>query len=55
VHALFVIANPMPIKYAMNISGFNVGNPRPPLYEPDEKTAALIRETLKDYRIDLPV
>ena len=55
VHALFVIANPMPIKYAMNISGFEVGKPRPPLDEPDEKTAALVRQTLKDYQIDLPV
>jgi len=55
VHALFVIANPMPVKYAMNIAGFNVGKPRPPLYEPDDKTAALIRETLKGYKIDLPV
>jgi len=53
--ALFVIANPMPIKYAMNYAGFRVGSPRPPLYEPDEKTAALIRETLKNYTIDLPV
>jgi len=26
-----------------------------PLTEPDEKTAALIRETLKNYTIDLPV
>jgi len=26
-----------------------------PLVEPDEKSAALIRETLKNYKIDLPV
>lgn len=55
INALFVIANPMPIKYAMNHAGFRVGKPRPPLYEADEKTAALIRETLKDYKIDLPL
>ncbi|HEX79351.1 MAG TPA: 4-hydroxy-tetrahydrodipicolinate synthase [Dehalococcoidia bacterium] len=55
INALFVIANPIPIKYAMNHAGFHVGKPRPPLYEPDEKTAALIRETLKDYKIDLPI
>ena len=55
INALFVIANPIPIKYAMNHIGFKVGSTRPPLYEPDEKTASLIRETLKNYKIDLPV
>jgi 4-hydroxy-tetrahydrodipicolinate synthase len=55
IKALFVIANPMPVKYAMNHVGFRVGSPRPPLYEPDEETAILIRKTLKNYEIDLPV
>ncbi len=55
VNALFVVANPIPVKYALNHVGFRVGKPRLPLTEPDEKTAALIRETLKDYKIDLPV
>ncbi|MBI4286221.1 MAG: 4-hydroxy-tetrahydrodipicolinate synthase [Chloroflexi bacterium] len=54
VNTLFVIANPMPVKYAVNQVGFNVGKPRLPLTEPDEKSAALIRETLKKYQIDLP-
>jgi 4-hydroxy-tetrahydrodipicolinate synthase len=52
---LFVIANPMPVKYALNQVGFRAGKPRLPLIEPDEKTAALIMETVKKYRIDLPV
>jgi 4-hydroxy-tetrahydrodipicolinate synthase len=55
INALFVIANPMPVKYALNYIGFRVGKPRPPLYEADEKTAVLIRETLKNYKIDLPI
>ena len=55
IKTLFVVSNPIPIKYALNHIGFEVGKPRPPLYEPDEKTAALIRETLKNYKIDLPV
>jgi 4-hydroxy-tetrahydrodipicolinate synthase len=55
VNALFVVSNPTPVKYAVNQVGFNVGKPRLPLIEPDEKTAALIRDTMKDYRIDLPV
>ena len=53
VNALFVVSNPIPVKYAVNHAGFNVGKPRLPLIEPDEKTAALIRDTMKDYRIDL--
>ncbi|MBI2852322.1 MAG: 4-hydroxy-tetrahydrodipicolinate synthase [Chloroflexi bacterium] len=52
---LFIVANPVPVKYALNHAGFNVGKPRMPLVEPDEKTAARIRETLKQYKIDLPV
>jgi len=55
VNALFVVSNPIPVKYALNQVGFRVGNPRLPLTEPDEKSAALIKDTLKNYRIDLPV
>ncbi len=55
VNALFIISNPIPVKYAVNQVGFRVGKPRLPLTEPDEKTAAIIRDTLKDYTIDLPV
>ena len=55
VNALFIVGNPMPVKYALNYIGFNVGKPRLPLTEPDEKTAAIIRDTLKNYHIDLPV
>jgi 4-hydroxy-tetrahydrodipicolinate synthase len=52
---LFVVANPIPVKYALNQVGFRVGKPRPPLYEPDEKTAAQIMDMVKKYRIDLPL
>ncbi len=55
VNALFIISNPIPVKYAVNHVGFNVGKPRLPLTEPDEKTAAFIKATLKNYKIDLPV
>ncbi len=55
VNAMFIISNPMPIKYAVNQVGFRVGKPRLPLIEPDEKTAAIIKDTLKSYKIDLPV
>jgi 4-hydroxy-tetrahydrodipicolinate synthase len=55
INALFIVSNPIPVKYAVNYVGFNVGKPRLPLTEPDEKTAAFIKATLKNYKIDLPV
>jgi len=55
INALFIVSNPIPVKYAVNYVGFNVGRPRLPLTEPDEKTAAFIKDTLKNFKIDLPV
>jgi 4-hydroxy-tetrahydrodipicolinate synthase len=55
VNALFKKPNPCPIKYAMNYLGFRVGNPRLPLVPVDEKTADLIKNTLKNYTIDLKI
>ena len=55
INALFIASNPVPVKYALNHIGFNVGRPRLPLTEPDEKSAAFIRDTLKNYHIDLPI
>jgi len=52
---LFIISNPMPLKYALNVVGFNAGRPRLPLIEPDEESAAQIEAVLKNYQIDLPV
>lgn len=53
--AMFIVSNPSPVKYALNHIGFRVGSLRPPLLPPDEKSAAHIRATLADYRIDLPL
>lgn len=55
VNALFVVSNPVPLKYALNKVGFSVGKPRLPLTEPDEKTAAVIDDALKNTHIDLPL
>lgn len=55
VNSLFILSNPVPLKYALNQIGFRVGKPRLPLVEPDEKSAATIMETLKKFKIDLPV
>ena len=55
ISALFLIANPIPLKYAMNHLGFRVGGTRLPLCEPDDKTAGTIVTALKGYKIDLPI
>jgi 4-hydroxy-tetrahydrodipicolinate synthase len=55
VNAMFVVANPCPVKYALNQVGFRVGKPRLPLVEPDPKSAQTIKDTLKSYKIDLPL
>jgi 4-hydroxy-tetrahydrodipicolinate synthase len=53
--ACFVVSNPVPLKYLLNYIGFAVGDPRPPLIPPDEKTSTFLREAMKGYRIDLPL
>jgi 4-hydroxy-tetrahydrodipicolinate synthase len=55
VNVLFIVPNPVPVKWALNYVGFPVGKPRLPLVEPDEKSADLIKATLKNYKIDLPI
>jgi len=55
VDALFIISNPIPIKHALNYVGFSVGKPRLPLTDADSKTKAIIEQTLKNYKIDLPI
>jgi len=55
VNALFLVSNPVPLKYALNRAGFAVGIPRLPLTPPDEKTAAAIDAALKGFKVDLPV
>ena len=55
VNALFVIGNPMPVKYALNYLGFPVGRPRLPLTEPDEKARVLIDNALKNCKVDLQI
>ena len=55
VKALFLVGSPSPLKFALNQIGFNVGQPRLPLVEPDEDVAEKIRAELARHRIDLPV
>ena len=55
IKALFIVTNPVPVKYALNYLGFPVGKPRLPLIDPDEKSAEIVRAALKNYKIDLPL
>jgi 4-hydroxy-tetrahydrodipicolinate synthase len=48
--ALFLVSNPIPIKYALNYLGYKVGAPRLPLTPPDAPTAACIKAVIKRYR-----
>lgn len=53
--ALFVISNPIPIKFALNHLGFYVGSPRLPLIEADENTRAVVIKALSNCTVDLPI
>jgi len=55
IDRLFILSNPVPVKYAMNQIGFNVGPTRLPLVAPDDKSAALIMEAVNAAKIDIKV
>ncbi|WP_313346058.1 4-hydroxy-tetrahydrodipicolinate synthase [Sedimentibacter sp.] len=44
--ALFVTTNPIPVKYALNSMGFNVGGYRLPLTEPTSEVKRIVNESL---------
>lgn len=52
---MFVVSNPIPVKYSVNYVGFPVGNPRLPLTPPDAKAVAAIEAEVRKHHIDLPV
>ena len=52
---MFTESNPIPVKYAVNHVGLNVGGPRLPLVPASEKAVAQIDKLLDRYEIDLPV
>ncbi len=55
IDALFCTTSPIPVKYALNQLGFEVGPFRLPLCEPDEASAARIAGELRRHKIDLPL
>jgi len=52
---LFVVSNPIPLKYCLNEVGFNVGPLRLPLTAPDATTCAFLDDMLAKYQVDLPL
>lgn len=46
--ALFVTTNPIPVKYALKLTGFDAGGVRLPLVPPGEKEAQVIQSALKE-------
>jgi len=49
VDALFIEVNPIPVKTALNIMGWNVGNLRMPLCDMEEKNEAVLKDALRNY------
>jgi 4-hydroxy-tetrahydrodipicolinate synthase len=55
VDALFFAPSPIPLKYALNRVGMQVGNARLPLVPIDERSQAVMDAALAATRVDLPV
>lgn len=55
VKACFLVSNPIPVKYALKLAGFDPGGYRLPLCEPDAVTADRIAAEVQRHRIDLPI
>jgi len=49
VNSLFVEVNPIPIKTAMNLLGYNVGKLRMPLCDMEEKNLETLKTAMKNY------
>ena len=53
VKALFSEVNPIPVKEALNLLGWDVGEPRLPLIPASDATRALLAKALADYQVEL--
>ncbi len=54
-NAIFWVTNPIPIRYALNRSGFNMGPPRLPMTEAPEDFKNKFDPVMDMYDMDLPV
>ncbi len=53
IKALFIEVNPIPVKTAMNMLGFDVGELRMPLCEMEEKNEAVLRAELEKFGLNI--
>lgn len=51
IDALFIEVNPIPVKYALNLMGYNFGKPRLPLIEMSSKNKQLMEEILRKHKL----
>ena len=51
IDALFVEVNPIPVKYSLNLMGFNFGKPRLPLIELSDKNKKLMEDVMKKHQL----
>ena len=53
--AIFWVTNPVPIKYAVNRAGFDIGETRLPLWGPDDAFKKRFDPVMDQYHVDLAV
>lgn len=53
MNSMFIEVNPVPVKTALGLMGYNVGNLRAPLYEMDEANLEKMKKAMTDYGIKL--
>lgn len=53
INNLFIEVNPVPVKTAMNLMGFNAGNLRMPLVDMEEGNLAKLKKSMVDFGIKL--
>ena len=51
IDALFIEVNPIPVKYALNLMGFDFGTPRLPLIEMSSKNKQLMESVMKKHKL----
>ena len=53
IHALFSEVNPIPVKYAMNALGYDVGHLRAPLTQIEDANAKILVEEMKKFGLEV--
>ena len=48
INALFIEVNPIPVKEALNIVGYNFGTPRLPLVELSDANKEVLKKAIKE-------